>query len=136
VSTEAVYAAEATLDPGRTFGAVGQVQDYVDALCANDWWSTRFPGVVRIEAVGIRSRCAEAVGRPEPERNAGVIGLTRDGRRELTVLHEVAHVVCRPDAEHGPDWARTYLELAYRVMGTDTWAALRSAFVTVGVDIG
>ena len=136
MSTEAVYGAETTLDPGRTFTAIAQVQEYVDALCACDWWSERFPGVVRIEAVGIRSRCVEAVGRPEPQRNAGVIGLTRDGRKELTVLHEVAHVLCRPDAGHGPDWARTYLELTYRVMGTDTWATLRSAFVARGVDIG
>jgi putative metallohydrolase (TIGR04338 family) len=136
VSTEAVYAAEATLDPGRTFGTIVQVQEYVDALCASDWWSERFPGVVRIEAVSIRSRCAQAVGRPEPERNAGVIGLTRVGRKELTVLHEVAHALCRPDTEHGPDWVRTYLELAYRIMGTDTWAALRGAFVGRSVDIG
>ena len=136
MSAEAVYAAEATLDPGRAFGTIGQVQEYVDALCARDWWSERFPGVVRIEAVGIRSRCAVGAGRPEPERNAGVIGLTRDGRKELTVLHEVAHVLCRPDAAHGLEWARTYLELAYRVMGSDAWVALRAAFVAWGVDIG
>lgn len=136
MSAETVYAAETTLDLGRAFGAIVQVQEYLDALCARDWWSERFPGVVRIEAVGIRSRCVEAVGRPEPERNAGVIGVTPDGRKELTVLHEVAHVLCRPDAGHGPDWARTYLELAYRLMGTAAWVALRDAFVTGGVDIG
>ncbi len=136
MSAEAVYAAETTLDPGRVFAAVVQVQDYLDALCANDWWSARFPSVVRIEAVGIRSRCVEAVGRPDPDRNAGVIGVTADGRKELIVLHEVAHVLCRPDAGHGPDWVRTYLELAYRLMGTETWAMLRAAFVTRGVDIG
>ena len=136
MSAEAVYAAEATLDPSRALGTVVRVQEYLDALCASDWWSERFPGVVRIEVVGIRSSCVEAVGRPEPERNAGVIGVTPDGRNELTVLHEVAHVLCRPDAGHGPDWARTYLELAYRLMGTDAWAALRDAFVSRGVDIG
>ena len=136
MSTEAVYAAEATLDPGRAFGAVVQVQDYLDALCANDWWSERFPSVVRIEAVGIRSRCVEAVGRPDPDRNAGVIGVTAPGRKELIVLHEVAHVLCCPDAGHGPHWVRTYLELAYRLMGTKTWSMLRAAFLTRGVDIG
>lgn len=136
MSTEAVYAAEATLDPGRSFGAIVQVQGYLDALCASDWWSERFPRVVRIEVVGIRSRCTVAVGRPEPGRNAGIIGLTRDGRRELTVLHEVAHAVCRPDAGHDPDWARTYLELTYRVMGTEAWAALRGALIAGGVEIG
>jgi putative metallohydrolase (TIGR04338 family) len=136
VSTEAVYAAETTLDPGRAFGTVVEIQDYLDALCANDWWNERFPGVVRIEAVGIRSRCVDGVGRPDPDRNAGVIGMTADGRKELIVLHEVAHVLCRPDAGHGPAWVRTYLELAYRLMGTEAWARLRTALVARGVDIG
>ena len=136
MSTEAVYAAEATLDPGRTFGGIVQIQEYLDALCSSDWWSERFPRVVRIEAVGIRSPCVEGVGRPEAERNAGVIGLTRAGRKELTILHEVAHVLCRPEAAHGPEWTRTYLELAYRAIGSEAWAALRNAFVARGVDIG
>ena len=136
MSAEAVYAAEATLDPGRAFGAISQVQRYLDALCASDWWGERFPGVVRIEAVGIRSRCVEAVGRPEPERNTGTIGITPDGRKELTTLHEVAHVVCRPDAGHGPEWVRTYLEIVYRLMGTEPWLALRDALVSRGINIG
>lgn len=136
MSTEAVYAAENSLHPGQHFGDIAQVQEYVDALCSSDWWSERFPGVVRIEAVAIRSRCVDGVGRPEPEHNSGIIGLTRDGRKELTVLHEVAHAVCRPDAEHGPEWVRTYLELTYRVLGTDSWAALRDAFIARGVDLG
>ena len=136
MSAATVYVAESTLDPGRAFATIENVQAYLDTLCASDWWSERFPGLARIEAVGIRSRSVEGVGRPELERNAGVIGVTPVGRRELTVLHEVAHVVCRPSAGHGPEWARTYLEIVYRVMGTDTWTALRTAFVTRGVDIG
>jgi putative metallohydrolase (TIGR04338 family) len=136
VSAEAVYAAENTLDPGLAYDSVVQVQEYLDSLCATDWWTRRFPNVVRVEAVRIRSRCLEAVGRSEPERNSGVVGITTGGQRELTVLHEVAHVVCRPDARHGPAWARTYLELVYRVLGTETWAALRDAFLNRGVDIG
>jgi putative metallohydrolase (TIGR04338 family) len=135
VSAEGVYAAESTIDPGRAFETIDGVQEYLDVLCSFEWWSGRFPGVIRIEAVGIRSRCVEGVGRPELERNAGVIGVTRVGQKELTVLHEVAHAVCRPAAAHGPEWARTYLELTYRVMGADTWSALRDAFVTRGVGI-
>ena len=136
MSAQAVYDAEATLDPGRAFDTIGKVQEYLDALCAGDWWSERFPGVVRIEAFRIRSRCVEGAGRSELDRNAGVIGLTRAGQRELTVLHEVAHAVCRPEVGHGPGWARAYLELTYRVIGTDSWVALRDALVTRGVDIG
>jgi putative metallohydrolase (TIGR04338 family) len=135
VSAEGVYAAESTLDPGRAFETIERVQEYLDVLCTFDWWSERFPGVIRIEAVGIHSCCVEGVGRPELERNAGVIGVTPVGQKELTVLHEVAHAVCRPSAAHGPEWARTYLELTYRVMGTDTWLALRDAFVTREVGI-
>ena len=131
-----VYAAEATVVPGRRFRDIAAVQDYLDSLTASDWWSERFPGVTRIEAVPIRSSSVDAVGRPEMGRSAGVIGLTPRGRVELTVLHEVAHAVCPPAVGHGPLWVRTYLELAYRSMGTGTWSDLHRAFTEQCVDIG
>ncbi len=128
-----VYAAEFGLEPGRAFTTLREVQKYLDALAASPWWSERFPHVVRVEAVGIRSDAVDGVGRPEFHRLAGVVGISRNGRNELTVLHETTHAVCDPDAGHGPRWARTYLEMVYRVMGEVQWSALRAAFVEHGV---
>jgi len=125
--------AEASVDQGMFFEDLSAVQSYLDALTASAWWEARFPSVARIEAAPIKSTTVAAVGMREAWRRAGVVGVTRRGMTETTLLHEAAHAVCGVGAGHGRQWARTYLELVFRKMGERAWRELRAAFLSAEV---
>jgi putative metallohydrolase (TIGR04338 family) len=57
---------------------------------------------------------------------------------ERVLLHEVAHLCAAAEVgskSHDPHWARVFLELVYRQMGTKAWQALRQAFLDEGVEL-
>lgn len=138
---DAVYAAEgvasAALPPQAM--SLAEAQDFVDNLLNNaDWWDAEAPEVYRVEVGPARSR-TKSIGWYERDKNAGRIELAPPGRNPLTICHELAHVFCEAKGfakVHNPGWARCYLTLVYRVMGSEAYKALWYAFQAEGVEVG
>jgi putative metallohydrolase (TIGR04338 family) len=133
-----LYAAEAGVPTGREFQSGADLQRYVDELRELHYWQRNFTKVVRIEAyVRPPSWRGGSVGWWKPDYSAGVIEMAQCHLNELTVLHEVSHVLAAARygaRSHDPWFARTYLELVYAVLGPATYDALRTAFERGGID--
>ena len=56
--------------------------------------------------------------------------------RELVVLHEIAHHLCRADPPHGPEFVATFCELAEAVMGPEVGHVLRVVYAKEGRAVG
>lgn len=133
-----LYDAEETIDRGRRFGSLDEVQAWVDALRDERWWQVRYWMVARVE-VGPGRRGAGSVGWFERDKNAGRMEMSPAHLSELFCLHELAHVLAAArdgSDSHDPTFARTYCELVYWVMGSLAWQRLATAFATYGIDYG
>ncbi|MDE2100426.1 MAG: hypothetical protein KGL39_24450 [Patescibacteria group bacterium] len=131
-----LYDAEAEVSPRRTFSSEEEMQQFADEIREADWWQRNFPQVRRIEVYFDDARDASAA-RWHPEHGAGVIGIAAHGHTDLTLMHEVAHVLANArygEATHSPWFARTYLEAVYTYMGAEAYAELRAAFERHGID--
>lgn len=138
-----LYRAERGVPLGNRFETQPQMQQWVDDLHNRLWhnhepWGKDFPDVVRIEA-WFKSRGSASVGGFKPDCNCGVIEMLPCHRNELTVCHEISHVLTAarygPASGHSPWFARTYLKLVYSAMGSETYKALYDNFRAAGIDI-
>lgn len=117
-----LYRAEGEVDAGRRLPTVERMQAYVDVLAAADWFVARW-GVRTFDVrPGFGHRRATA------DQN-GVLQMPKWARRELVLLHEVAHCLTPSTfAPHGPEYAGVLLALARRGMGPATGQLLEDAF--------
>jgi putative metallohydrolase (TIGR04338 family) len=94
------------------------------------WWELRFPHIITIECPTVKRGHTGSCGGVVRD-GVGVIEMAPEHWEALFVLHEIAHVVVEEEGSvsHDPIFARTYLELVYRVLGLDSWVQLRYAFV-------
>lgn len=129
----ALYRAESRCSAGRRFGSHAEIQAYVDDLVGQSWWPERHHKVATIEAPAVRRQ--DSAGTYFADECVGHIEIGSD-MSERTVLHEVAHVTAAADGStcHDPAFARHYLELVFRQMGTDAWMTLRQSFIDEGVE--
>jgi putative metallohydrolase (TIGR04338 family) len=131
----AVYRAEGDLGTWMTFDSIEEVQGFCDGITSRDWWEPRFPHIVKIEAYDAEVNTCSFAG-SDTELSVGYINIATSMRNANVVLHEIAHCVAGTDAGHTAHWARTFMELVYRVMGSDEYAELYTAFAKHGVDVG
>ena len=125
-----------TLPPEARFASVESVQRYVDDVLA-------LPAVAELRRgngpLAVRARRAATAAHYEGSGDAGVIAVpdrvgARWALRELVVLHEVAHHLCRPGtAAHGPEFVATFCALAAAVMGPEAGHVLRVVYAKEGV---
>jgi putative metallohydrolase (TIGR04338 family) len=132
-----LYAAEQTTTRGRTFVAPVDLQAWVDELRDLPYWQRNFPQVLRVETHVRRTDKDGSVGGWYPEDGCGVIEMAPCHLTELYVLHELSHVLA--DARYGshahdPWFARTYLELVYHRLGSETYQELARVFDARGID--
>lgn len=133
------YRAEEACSGGRSFAHLAAARQWVDDLVNEPWWPERFPGVEAVELEGDALGSCAGVSNYDREARCGLVEVKLPVR-EQTLLHELAH--CCAIAEvgegvgHGPHWARTLLELVFRVQGEAAWLGLRAAFLAEGVDFG
>jgi len=129
------FGAQLTLPPEGRFGSVGAVQRYVDDVLAlpavRDRWADVLP-------LRVRARRAATAAHYENRDGAGLIAVpdrdTADwALRELVVLHEVAHHLCRAKPPHGPEFVATICELTELVMGPEVGHVLRVVYAKEGV---
>lgn len=132
-----LYAAEGTVSRGRTFSSLEAAQAWVDALREQAWWWQRYPEVKRIEVgPAIAGGKCGSVGWWEPAQGAGRIEMAPAHLNELTLVHEMSHVFAavKGSKAHDPIFARTYLNLTYFILGSETYQALSAAFSAANID--
>jgi putative metallohydrolase (TIGR04338 family) len=124
-----------TLPPEGRFGSVAAVQRYIADVLAHPAVSARWPCPGPLT---VRSRRAATAAHYENHDGTGVIAVPVHVRadwamRELVVLHEVAHHLCRAEPAHGPEFVATFGELAGLVMGPEVGHVLRVVYEKEGV---
>lgn len=140
---QAVYNAETEVRQGLRMGRLDDVRAYVERVVRSRWFRNRYGDVGDLK-YGNGRRRAIAHGTLLGGRN-GRITLPLWARNELTVLHELAHLITpsrvsqglgkptRLLAHHGPEWIQNHLALVRRWMGNDVYKTLKAAFRKRGV---
>ncbi|OBH21416.1 hypothetical protein A9X03_16780 [Mycobacterium sp. E1715] len=128
------FGGQLTLPPEGRFGSVSAAQRYVDQVLALPAVRRRWPSAAPLR---VRPRRAATAAHYEFRDGTGVIAVpdrdTADwALRELVVLHEVAHHLCRADPPHGPEFVATFGELAELVMGPELGHVLRVVYAKEG----
>ncbi len=117
-----LYRAENEVDAGRALPTVAAMQGYVDGVAATGWFLDKWGPHTFDVRPGHGHKRATATP-------AGVLQMPRWARRELTVLHEMAHCVTPVTfAAHGSEYAGVLLALVRRAMGLGPGQALEDAF--------
>jgi putative metallohydrolase (TIGR04338 family) len=129
------FGTQLTLPPEGRFGSVESVQRYVDGVLELPAVRQRWPDVLPL---GVRARKAATAAHYENRDGTGIIAVpdrdTADwALRELVILHEVAHHLCRAEPAHGPDFVATICELSELVMGPELGHVLRVVYAKEGV---
>lgn len=107
-------------EPWRT---MSETQAYIDSVTKTAYW--RKLGGVRVQANDGRAHrhaCAYDVT---------LISLPRWSRQPIVILHELAHTIVLLDpkqTDHGRKFAKVFLGLVRRFMGTDAAKQLREAY--------
>lgn len=138
VQQENIYTAEDRTPIGIVFDDHTAAQAYVDNITQTQWWHEYHPRcrevvIAKAPANGFKpSGCARFY---EEDQYGGIV-LARSGLNERTVLHELGHIAAaeRFGSDcHDPAFAREFLELTFRLRGTEEWLRLRDAFAREGV---
>jgi putative metallohydrolase (TIGR04338 family) len=129
------FGTQLTLPPEGRFGSIVSVQRYVDDVLALPAVRHQWP---KLPPLTVRPRRAATAAHYEYRDGVGVIAVpdrdTADwALRELVVLHEVAHHLCRADPPHGPEFVATLCTLTELVMGPELGHVLRVVYAQEGV---
>ena len=129
------FGTQLTLPPEARFGSVASVQRYIDDVLALPAVRQQWP---EISPLRVRARRAATAAHYENPDGAGVIAVpdrdTADwAMRELVVLHEIAHHLCRVGPPHGPEFVATICTLTELVMGPELGHVLRVVYAKEGV---
>jgi putative metallohydrolase (TIGR04338 family) len=129
------FGTQLTLPPEARFGSVASVQRYVDDVLALPAVRQQWP---EVSPPRVRARRAATAAHYENHDGAGVIAVpdrdTADwAMRELVVLHEVAHHLCRAQPAHGAEFVATMCTLTALVMGPELGHVLRVVYAKEGV---
>jgi putative metallohydrolase (TIGR04338 family) len=129
------FGTQLTLPPEGRFGSVASVQRYVDDVLALPGVRQQWP---EVSPLRVRARRAATAAHYENHDGAGVIAVpdrdTADwAMRELVVLHEVAHHLCRAQPAHGVEFVATMCTLTELVMGPELGHVLRVVYAKEGV---
>jgi putative metallohydrolase (TIGR04338 family) len=128
------FGTQLTLPPEGRFASVRSVQRYVDDVLTHPVVHGRWPDVGRL---AVRARRGVTAAHYERTGDAATIAVperrTTWALRELVVLHEVAHHLCRAEPAHGPQFVATFCELSEAVMGPEVAHVLRVVYTKEGV---
>jgi putative metallohydrolase (TIGR04338 family) len=133
-ATVEFFGANITLPPEARFASVDSVQRYVDDVLGHPSVRQRWPAA---EPLTVRGRRGVTAAHYEYDGNLATIAVP-DRRitwalRELVVLHEIAHHVCRAEPAHGPEFVTTFCDLTDAVMGPEVGHVLRVVYAKEGV---
>lgn len=130
-----LYVSESKLPTGRKFSDVDEYQAYLDSIIATDWWTEKYDWTGQICCEQIHGNNREGCAFKRGEEL--VIQLPAHMMDEITACHELAHLVLSNyGCGHDGRFVRTYLELIYRIMGSDAYVAAHERFTADGIDLG
>ncbi len=126
-----VYRAERkALNFNVQYRTVAECQARVDQITGSRWWWGRYGhhpraalSMVEVKP-GKGHRNATADARPY----GGVLQLPLWARSDVVICHELAHIVTKPHAAHGPEFAREFIALVDRWISKEAGRSLRQAF--------
>jgi putative metallohydrolase (TIGR04338 family) len=128
------FGANITLPPEARFASMDSVQRYVDDVLGLPSVRKRWPGA---ESLTVRARRGVAAAHYEYDGHLATIAVpdrhTTWALRELVVLHEIAHHLCRSEPPHGPEFVNGFCELTDAVMGPEVAHVLRVVYAKEGV---
>ena len=128
------FGAQLTLPPEARFASVDSVRRYVDDVLGLASVRMRWPAA---EPLAVRARRGVTAAHYEYDGGVATIAVpdrhTTWALRELVVLHEIAHHLCRAEPPHGPEFVATFGELAGAVMGPEVGHVLRVVYAKEGV---
>jgi putative metallohydrolase (TIGR04338 family) len=131
------FGTQLTLPPEARFASVDSVRRYVVDVMGLPSVRTRWPTV---EALTVRGRRGVTAAHYEYDGGLATIAVpdrqTTWALRELVVLHEIAHHLCRAEPPHGPEFVATFCELADAVMGPEVGHVLRVVYAKEGAKEG
>lgn len=132
------FGAQLTLPPEGRFASVPSVQRYVDDVLAHAAVRARWPDAGPLT---VRARRGATAAHYERTEDGRAVVAVPDGHgtwalRELVVLHELAHHLCRAEPAHGSAFAATMCELAEAVMAPEAAHVLRVVYAKEGVRLG
>lgn len=110
--------------PGIKIFEFAQIPDYVAGVYSDSWFKQRFPNakmprVIRGKFPDKAYSTGNTIGFPPQACNCHV-------------LHEIAHQLT-PNADHGPRFARVFVDLVENYMGVQSANALRKEYLDNGV---
>lgn len=127
------FGTQLTLPPEARFGSVEAVAAYIDKVLAMPAVQERWQPA----ALAVRPRRGQSAAHYENHTGTAVVavpdGTGRWALRELVVLHEVAHHLCRAQPAHGGAFVSAFCELAEIVMGPEAGHVLRVVYAKEGV---
>jgi putative metallohydrolase (TIGR04338 family) len=104
--------------------SVAECQVFVDRVTTSDWWRNTYPRLTKVVVADGRRRSTAAAFTIERK-----IAVPKSGRYDLTLLHELAHLITkRTCADHGPEYARHLLDLVDRFISPAFGRRLREQF--------
>jgi putative metallohydrolase (TIGR04338 family) len=128
------FGANITLPPEARFASVDSVQRYVDDVLGLPSVLQRWPAA---GPLAVRARRGATAAHYEYDGNFATVAVperhTTWALRELVVLHEIAHHLCRVEPPHGPEFVAAFCELADVVMGPEVAHVLRVVYAKEGV---
>jgi putative metallohydrolase (TIGR04338 family) len=128
------FGANITLPPEARFASVDSVQRYVDDVLGLPSVRERWPAA---GPLAVRARRGATAAHYEYDGNLATVAVpdrhTTWALRELVVLHEIAHHVCRVEPPHGPEFVAAFSELTGAVMGPEVAHVLRVVYAKEGV---
>jgi putative metallohydrolase (TIGR04338 family) len=128
------FGANITLPPEARFASVDSVQRYVDDVLGLPSVLQRWPDA---EPLAVRARRGATAAHYEYDGNRATVAVPerhdRWALRELVVLHEIAHHLCRVEPPHGPEFVAAFGELTGAVMGPEVAHVLRVVYAKEGV---
>jgi putative metallohydrolase (TIGR04338 family) len=128
------FGANLTLPPEARFASVESVRRYVDDVLGHPTVRARWPAA---EPLMVRGRRGNTAAHYEHDGAVATIAVPDRhatwALRELVVLHEIAHHLCRAEPAHGPEFTAAFCDLTEAVMGPEVGHVLRVVYAKEGV---
>lgn len=133
---EAVYAAEEAAFGGTTLGerrSLRELQGRASMIVDGDWW--RQAGGPAVDVVVARSTARSSSARHDA-RHAAVIRLAAGQLDEVTIAHELAHLLAGIDHGHDDRFRAALLDVVALVAGPRAASMLLDAYAAFGLTAG
>jgi hypothetical protein len=133
---EAVYAAEEAAFGGTTLGerrSLRELQGRASMIVDGDWW--RQAGGPAVDVVAARSTARSSSARHDA-RHAAVVRLATGQLDEMTIAHELAHLLAGIDHGHDDRFRAALLDVVALLAGPRAASMLAHAYAAFGLTTG